>query len=225
MQQESIINRRKYEIFAGLFFILVVVGYLATLLFDFEFISPYTSMEEDLQYLVNNPGNSRTSTWLWLGTSGLTFLAAPLLFMALHRRLIWLHYLDCLLLLTAAGSFLMMGLTGFHLQSEIEQLGGAAVQEAGEEVQIQLLALFKQEQDWRYIGSSFLGLFAVCMAFSRIKLKNFPLLTSVLLILSGPVLIYFNWTDTEHVLRTAAMTGILIGIGTFSVRLINRGLS
>jgi len=44
------------------------------------------------------------------------------------------------------------------------------------------------------------------------------------LMISGPTMIYFNWSDPEHLIRTAAMAGIMIGISIFSVRIINKGL-
>jgi hypothetical protein len=37
-------------------------------------------------------------------------------------------------------------------------------------------------------------------------------------------MIYFNWTEPDHLIRTIAMTGIVIGMTIFSVRLINKGM-
>jgi len=39
------------------------------------------------------------------------------------------------------------------------------------------------------------------------------------------VLIFFNWYDPDHLARTGAMAGIMIGVVVFCVRLINRGLT
>jgi hypothetical protein len=36
-------------------------------------------------------------------------------------------------------------------------------------------------------------------------------------------MIYFNWHDPDHLIRTAAMAGIVIGMTIFCVRLINKG--
>ena len=37
-------------------------------------------------------------------------------------------------------------------------------------------------------------------------------------------MIVLNWYDPEHLVRTAAMAGNIIGISIFSVRIINKGL-
>ena len=70
-----------------------------------------------------------------------------------------------------------------------------------------------------------IGLFAIGMALIRIRVPRFPFLASLLLLLSAPVLIFFNWYEPDHLARTAAMAGVMIGVVIFSVRLINRGLS
>jgi hypothetical protein len=49
-------------------------------------------------------------------------------------------------------------------------------------------------------------------------------MASILLILSGPTMIFLNWYDPEHLVRTASMAGIIVGISIFSVRIINKGL-
>jgi hypothetical protein len=75
-----------------------------------------------------------------------------------------------------------------------------------------------------HIGNSFLGLFAFCLGLTRFKIRRIPLFSMILLLICGPTMIFFNWFDPDHILRTASMAGILIGLATFSVRLINKGL-
>jgi hypothetical protein len=45
------------------------------------------------------------------------------------------------------------------------------------------------------------------------------------MMISGPLLVFFNWYDPDHLARTGAMAGIIVGIILLSVRLINRGLN
>ena len=50
------------------------------------------------------------------------------------------------------------------------------------------------------------------------------MISTVLLMISGPALVFFNWYDPDHIGHTAAMAGIIIGVSIFCVRLINKGI-
>jgi hypothetical protein len=216
--------RRRREILAGLTIILAAFSYITSLLLDFNFVSPYTTLQDDLSYLANHLRNLQISTWAWLATSLITFLAIPPYFLLCHKRLRMLHYINSLLLLGASAGFLLMGIAGLELHQELASGSLTGLEEANEEEWFNLLRLYQDELFYRRVGSSFVGAFAFGLGFTRVKLKRFPLVASVLLIISGPTMIFLNWYDPEHLLRTAAMAGILIGISIFSVRIINKGL-
>jgi hypothetical protein len=205
--------------------ILAAFSYVSSLLLDFNFVSPYTTLEEDLSYLVNNLTSQQISIWAWLGTSAITFLAIPPFLMLFHRRLRALQYVNACLLLGASAGFLMMGISGLQLHQELT-LGSLAVglEKADEQTWIRLLGLYQDELFFRRVGSSFVGAFAFGLGLTRFKLRRFPIVAMILLILGGPTMVFFNWYDPENLIRTAAMAGILIGVTIFSVRIINKGL-
>ena len=224
MQTELRKKQRQREILAGLTIILTAFSYITALLLDFNFLSPYTTLQEDLSYLANHLKNQEISIWAWLFTSLITFLAIPPYLRLLHKRTRVLQYVNALLLLGAAVGFLMMGIAGLQLHQELA--GGllTGLEEANEEEWLKLLGLYEDELFYRRVGSSFVGAFAFGLGFTRFQMKRFPIIAMVLLMISGPTMIYFNWSDPEHLIRTAAMAGILIGISIFSVRIINEGL-
>ena len=216
--------RRRREIRAGLTIILAVFCYITALLLDFNFVSPYTTLQEDLSYLSTHLRNLQISIWAWLATSLITFLSIPPYILIFIKRLQVLHYVNALFLLGASVGFLLMGLAGYELYQELASGSLSSLNEANEQEWLNLLGLYQDELFYRRVGSSFVGAFAVGLGLSRVKLKRFPLLASMLLIASGPTMIFLNWYDPEHLVRTAAMAGILIGVGIFSVRIINKGL-
>lgn len=216
--------RRRREILAGLAIILAAFSYITSLLLDFNFVSPYTTLQEDLSYLANHLTNLHISVWAWLATSLITFLALPPYFLLCHKRLRVLHYINTLFLLGASTGFLLMGIAGLELHQELASGALTSLEEANEEEWFTLLRLYRDELFYRRVGSSFVGAFAFGLSFTRVKLKRFPLIATVLLVISGPTMIFLNWYDPEHLVRTAAMAGILIGVSIFSVRLINKGL-
>lgn len=224
MQQRSQRRWRRREVFAGLTFILVIFSYVASLILDFNFVSPYATLQEDLAYLSNNLISQQISTWSWLVTSLVTFLSIPFFLLLFMKRLRVMHYLNTAWLLGVSAGFLLMGMKGLELYHVLA--GGVLTgnAETDEQVWIRLLGLYQEEQLFRHIGSSFLGLFAFCLGLTRFRMRRIPLVSMILLVICGPTMIFFNWFDPDHIIRTASMAGILIGLTTFSVRLINKGL-
>lgn len=223
MQLELRKKRRRREVLAGFTLILAAFSYVTSLLLDFNFVSPYATLQEDLSYLSNHLRNQQISVWAWLTTSLVTFLAIPPYLLLFHKRVKVLHYVNAIWLLCASAGFLMMGIEGIELYRELAGSLLTGIEETDEQVWIKLLGLFQDEQFYRHIGSSFIGLFAFGLGLTRFKIKRVPLFSMVLLMICGPTMIFFNWYDPNHLLRTAAMAGILIGVSIFSVRAINRG--
>ncbi len=223
---QSILRKiqRRREVLAGFAMILATASYVTSLLLDFNFVSPYATLQEDLAYLSNHHKNLQISVWAWLGTSIITFLSIPPYLLLFHHRLKIFHYVNALWLLGASVGFLMMGIAGIELYQELARGLDPSMQGTDEQVWIHLLGKFQDEQFYRRIGSSFIGLFAVGLALTRFKMKRIPIFAVVLLIICGPTMIFFNWYDPDHLIRTAAMAGIVIGVTTFSVRLVNKGL-
>ncbi len=224
MQEETRRKRRRTEVLSGLTIILAVASYVTSLLLDFNFVSPYATLQEDLSYLFTNQRNLQISVWAWMGTSIITCLSIPPFLMLFHKRMKVFHYVNALWLLGAAVGFMLMGIAGMHLYQELGVGAQTLMDESDEQLWIKLLGLFQEEQFYRRIGSSFVGLFAIGLALSRVQMKRFPLFATILLLVCGPTMIFFNWYDPDHLVRTAAMAGIVIGVSTFSVRVINKGL-
>jgi len=225
MQPKRSRKYRRREITTGLVILLVAFSFLAALLLDFNFVSPYASLQEDLSYLSDHIVNQRISVYLWLGTALLILIAIPLFLATFHQRLRFLHYLDALLLVGASGSFLMMAVKGFELHQIMLQTQASGLDQTDEASRVLLLEKFREEQHFRYIGSSLIGLFAIGLGLIRIRITNFPAFAAVLLLLSGPVLVFFNWYDPDHLARTVAMAGVMLGVAIVAVRMINKGLS
>ncbi|HER09219.1 MAG TPA: hypothetical protein ENO20_09955 [Bacteroides sp.] len=225
MEQKRNPRVRRREVVTGLVVILTSFIYVGSILFDFSFVSSYATLQEDLVYLSEQIDNQKISSIAWLATSLATLVSIPFYLLVFHGRLQTLQYLTGLLLLGASLGFLLMGKTGLDIHRIMLQIPVDSFQEAGEEIKLSLLEKYRQEQMFRKIGSSFVGLFAMGLSIVRFRLGRFPFLSAGLLLVSGPLLIFYNWYDPDHLIRTAAMAGIMIGVVMFSVRLINKGLS
>jgi len=224
MQQKTRNKVRRREVFTGLLIIMVAFSYITSMLLDFNFVSPYATLQDDLGYLSDHIQNQHISAWAWLGSALITFIAVPFYVVVFSKKLRALPYLNGLFMLGASAAFVVMGLVGLELHQTMGRNFGEGFEQVNEQMKLGLLDLFREEQLYRRIGSSFLGLFAIGLSLTKFKLGKFPLVSTILLILSGPVLIFFNWYDPDHIGRTIALAGILIGVVVFCVRLINRGL-
>ncbi len=225
MQQKKGNRTRRAEVFAGLMLILVAFSYVTSLLLDFNFVSPYATLQEDMAYLSEHFQNQQISSYAWLATAIFTGIAGPFYFAVFRKRLRVLHYINGIFMLGAAAGFLMMAMAGLDLHRELTMVLGEGVDLKVEQAALSLLEQYSQEQFFRYIGSSCVGLWALGLGLSKIKVVRIPLFSSVFLIISGPALVFFNWYDPDHLGHTMAMAGIIIGVMIFCVRLINKGLS
>jgi len=215
---------RRIEVFTGLLFILLSLSYIASLLLDFKFVSLYATPQEDLAYLSEHVGNQGISSCAWMITSFLTLLSLPFYILVLWRHVKVLPLLNTLFILGAAAGFFLMARTGLDLRREMMVVLEEGLETSHEQLVASLMEQFRLEQFYRHIGSSCVGLFAVGLGAGKVWLRRIPLLSAILLILSGPVLVVFNWMEPDHLAHTAAMAGVIIGMALFCIRLINKGL-
>ncbi len=224
MQPKPKTQREREKITGGVF-LLAAFSFIAAFILDFNFVTPYTSVQEDLSYLNEHPDRQSTSASAWLATGSLTLLALPFYLSVSRRKLTWLAYLNGLLLLATGAGFIMMGKTGLNMHHLVLEMAPEIRGGLTESERLTVLELFNEEQRFRRIGSFGMGCFALGLGLSAFRLKHFPGLAAVLLLVGGPMLAFFNVHDPEHIGKTVAVAGILSGIMIYSARLITRGLN
>ena len=77
MEQKRNSRVRRREVAAGMVINLTSFVYMASILFDFSFISSYASVQEDLAYLSEHINNQKISSIAWLSTSFATMVCIP----------------------------------------------------------------------------------------------------------------------------------------------------
>ena len=123
MQQNTRKKVRRREVYTGLIIILVTLSYVTSLLLDFNFVSPYATLQEDLAYLSVHIQNQQISSWSWLATGLITFIAVPFYVIVFSHKLKALHYINGLFMLGASAGFVVMGLLGLELHQTMVQRG------------------------------------------------------------------------------------------------------
>ena len=224
MQKEARSKRRRTEVFTGLIIILVGFSFIFAMLLDFDMGSPYSTLLDDLSYLSDHSLNQKISAWAWLTTSFITLVSIPFYLIVFHKKLKFLHYLNGLFMLGAAAGAFMIGLVGLELNQILTQDLVDGLEQANEQMRIGILQHFKEESFYTGIGGSCAALFTFGLGMTRFNVVRFPMVSTILLMISGPMLIFFNWYNPEHILKTVAMAGMMIGLIIFCVKLINKGM-
>lgn len=225
MQKEPRSRLRRMEVITGLIFILVGFSFVSAMLLDFDLGSPYSTLLDDLAYLSDHSLNQKLSAWAWLSTAFITVISIPFYLYVFHKRLTFLQYINGLFMLGAAGGVLMVGLVGLEINQMLTQDLVDGIEQTNEQLRIEILQHFKEERSYTVMAGVFTALFAIGLGATRFKVARFPLFSTIFLVISGPVLIFFYWYNPEHILQTAAMAGMMIGLIIFCVRLINKGMS
>ena len=85
---------RRGEVITGLILTLVAFSYVASLLLDFRFVSPYASPQEDVSYLRESIDQQLTSSIAWMITAALSFLAIPAYMLVLGKASRTLQFIN-----------------------------------------------------------------------------------------------------------------------------------
>ncbi|MBN1133017.1 MAG: hypothetical protein JXR52_12850 [Bacteroidales bacterium] len=225
MQEPDHRKRRKTEVFTGFLVLLTTFGFIVAILLDFNFVSPYATLNEDLSFLMDHYNTQRISSYAWLSAAVLTFITIPFYQLTFKGRLKFLHHIATIFILAAGIGFFLSGWLGLKFSDSVNSILANNLSLTEEHVRLQLLGEFHEKQYFKRMAGISLGGLAILLGLTRFWVKRFPLLSSFLLILAGPVLIYYNWNESDHILRTTAIAAIAAGIIVFCIKLICSGLS
>ena len=215
---------RYIEIFTGIFLILAVIGALFAMLSDFSIVTPNSTLQEDMSGLSDNIEGLRISTLVRLGCGVLLLLLLPFLMLTFSYHTKVYHYITGFLILLISAYYFLSAWAGFRMISFIRTLPTDFMAGTESEQETALLFSVRQIQNLIMVGRMTIGLFLILFAFSKIKAHRIPLFSTVLLLLSGPLIIFFSWYNPEQLILTIAMACAAIGVVVLGLRLINRGL-
>lgn len=218
-------SKRNIEIAAGFIILLTSFAFLGSILIDFNFVSPDTTLNEDVNFLLEHSQSQTISAFAWIATAVLTIISVPFYILTFHKRLKFYHIVISLLIVAAAAGFFLTGWLGLQFSDSINIAVSGGDGGITDGTIINMLDNFSEEQYYKRIASSCIGLFVILLAFTRFRVKTFPVISSIFFILAGPVLIFYNWYDPDHILRTSAMATIATGMIIFCIKLIYSGLS
>jgi len=211
---------RNIEVLTGIILILATLSLLISYVLNFEYISPEHSIEEDMSFLLESTRPQRISSVSWLITSIFSLFLLPFYLITFYRFHRVIHIVNGLLITVIASLFFRTALAGFSIANIVESFP----ENEGIQSVNQILSLIKDTILLIQIGLTTFGGYVFFLSISRFKNAGIPLFGTILLILSGPVLIVFIWMNPEHLLLTSAIAAATIGLLNAGVKLVNKGL-
>ncbi len=211
---------RKIEVLTGIFLILATLSVLISYLLNFEYISPEHSIEEDMNFLLESTRPQRISSIAWMITAIFSLFLLPFYLITFYRFHRVIHIVNGLLITIMATVFFRTALAGLSIANIIESFP----ENEGIQSVNQVLSLIKDTILLIQIGLTAFGGYVLILSISRFKKAKIPLFGTILLLLSGPVLIVFIWLNPEHLILTSAIATASIGLLITGNKIVNKGL-
>jgi len=215
---------RYIEVLTGVLLILLVSAMLLAMLSDFSFVTPYSTLQEDMSFLTDNIESLRISALIRLACGILSLILIPFFLKTFSYNTRVYHIVNGALIFLISAYYFTSVWMEFRLISLIGTM--PADFRAGNESEFETLILLavRNLKNLVMAGRMAIGAFLILFTFSRIKAKRIPLASSLMFILSGPSIIFFSWYDPEHIILTVAMAIGATGMMILGLRLINKGL-
>jgi len=219
----SVNIKRKPEIIAGIFFLLTGFSIIFSLLTNIEFLSAFSSLSDDIEYLTENKSWLQLNSFLWIVSAFLITLLAASLITALVPHQSFLGYLNGSFLLISAAMFCIAGIKGLSvnvfLKNSIEaELLNPDILKAN-------IYFLSREKDI-YLKTAYIliGLsFFVIGIFSFITSK-LPFLAGIFSTITGIMIIVFNLFIHDSILADAGLVMACCMFFIFTIRFLFRGL-
>jgi len=215
---------RNIEIITGLFLIMAVITILLAFLLKFDYTVPNATLEEDLDFLIDNIARQKFSaiSWIIAGSASLFFL--PVYLIMFHRFQKTMHLLSGFLILVMAFTFFWRGIVELQL-AELTSLSLGEGSSPDDMVKTAVLINLRQILLLLKIGITAFGAFTTVFTISRFRDVKFPVFGSAIAFLAGPVIITFTWLNPEHIIMTLALAAAWMGLIIVGAKFVTTGLA
>lgn len=220
---DEIRKRRSPEIVAGIFALLSGISVVATLLTRIEFISMFSSVQEDIDYLNENLILLQINSIVWIISAFFLTLSAAAFIAAFQPHEPVLAYLQGLFQVLAAVMFCISGIKGFSIIGLMGHYLEPDLKMA-DAIKYSVFSLSREKEifviaSYTLIGLSFfmIGLFALIS-------RKISIATGIMGMITGIMLPVFSSLIPKSILATAGIALACILFFILSYRLLFQGL-
>lgn len=215
---------RSNEIATGTFAVLSGLALIFTILTRFEFISFFSSLNEDLEYLGDNLLLLRINSVIWIITSLIiTFTAGNfiILLQPYHRLFSWL---TGFFLVLAAAMISVAGIKGLSVLGVYEYFGGDKVI-SSEVLKINIFTLAKEKDLYINTSHVLLGFGFLSLGLFALKTRRLSLFTGFVATLTGIILPFFNGIVQRSLFSDMGLVAGCITFMVVGIRLLFSGIT
>jgi hypothetical protein len=215
---------RGNELATGSFAILSGLSLIFTILTRFEFISFFSTLNEDLEYLADNLFLLRANSIIWIVTSLIiTFTAGNfiILLQPFHKLFSWL---TGFFLVLAAAMISVAGIKGLSVLGIYEHFGAESVI-SREVLKVNIFTLAREKD--LYINTSYvlLGFSFLSMGLFALKTRRLSLFTGLVATSTGIILPVFNGIVQQSLFSDIGLVAGCITFMVVGIRLLFSGIT
>ena len=217
-------NIRNTEIITGIFSILAGLSLIFTIITRFEFISFFSSLNEDLDYLLDNIQLLKLNSIIWLITGLIITVSASTFIVLLnpwHKLFSWLT--GFFMILAAA----MISVSGIKGLSVIEIL--LHFQDLNltnhEILKLSIFTLAREKELYIIMAYSLLGIGFLSLGLFALSTRSMSIATGIVCLITGILLPVFTSLIPESILADIGLVAGSITYMVIGVRILFNGLS
>ncbi|MCK4923289.1 MAG: hypothetical protein KAS71_19715 [Bacteroidales bacterium] len=221
---KNIQNDRNTEVATGIFSVLAGLALIFTIITRFEFISFFSSLNEDLEYLHDNIQLLKINSIIWLITGLIITVSASTFIVLLnpwHKLFSWLTGFFMIL---AAAMISLSGIKGLIVIEILLNFNNLEFSNH-EILKLSIFTLAQEKEIYITSAYSLLGFGFLSLGLFALRTRSMTILTGIVSLITGIILPVFTSLIPESLL---ADIGLVAGSITFMVigmRILFNGLS
>ncbi len=216
-------HRRNPEIAAGIFALLTGISVVATLLTRIEFVSLFSNLKEDIEYLNDNLPLLRLNSFIWMISALFITLSAASFIVAFQPHEPTLAFLLGFFLVLASAMFCVSGLKGYTIIGLMEQYSEPEMRSA-EAIRYMIFSLSREKEIYVTASYALIGLSFLMIGLFALVTRKISIATGVIGMITGIGLPLFSSIIPESLFATAGMGVSCVLFFILSYRLLFQGL-
>jgi hypothetical protein len=217
-------NRRNPEIIAGIFAFFTGISVIATLLTRIEFLTTFSSLQDDIVYLNENLVLLKINSIIWLISALLVTLSAAAFIVAFQPHEPMLAFLQGFFLILAAAMFCITGIKGFSIIDLMKYYFEPDIKVA-EVIRYSIFSLSREKEFYIVASYTLIGLSFFMIGLFALVTRKISIATGIMGMVTGVLLPVFTSLIPKSILASAGIALACILFFTLSYRLLFKGLT
>ncbi|MCB9013002.1 MAG: hypothetical protein H6539_03085 [Bacteroidales bacterium] len=217
-------NHRNPEIIAGIFALLTGISVVATLLSRIEFLSHFSSLQDDIEYMNENLVLLKLNSIIWFISALFLTLSASALIVAFHPHEPMLAFLQGFFLVLASAMFCMSGIKGFTI---IDLMGHYLEPDlkVAEAIRLSVFSLSREKEIFATASYALIGLSFLMIGLFALVTRKISIVTGIIGMATGISLPLFSSLIPKSIFASVGIAVACILFFILSYRLLFMGLT